>query len=74
VILAEIIMGVIYHSYQFSLFPFSIMLFRVGLNYNIALTISKKSCKNYSSFLLVYNSQSQKLGLKKLRVHYVQKY
>jgi hypothetical protein len=44
-ILAEIIMGVIYHSYQFSLFPFSIMLFRVGLNYNIALTISKNLVK-----------------------------
>jgi hypothetical protein len=39
--LAEIIMGGIYHSYHFSLFPFSIMLFKVGLNYNIALTISK---------------------------------
>jgi hypothetical protein len=36
---------VIYHSYQFSLFPFSIMLFRVGLNYNIALTISKNLVK-----------------------------
>jgi hypothetical protein len=45
-ILAEIIMGEIYHSYQFSLFPFSIMLFRVGLNYNIALTISKNLVKN----------------------------
>jgi hypothetical protein len=44
-ILAEIIMGVIYPSYQFSLFPFSIMLFRVGLNYNIALTISKNLVK-----------------------------
>jgi hypothetical protein len=40
-ILAEIIMGVIYPSYHISLFPFSIILFRVGLNYNIALTISK---------------------------------
>jgi hypothetical protein len=44
-ILAEIILGVIYHSYQFSLFPFSIMLFRVGLNYNVALTISKNLVK-----------------------------
>jgi hypothetical protein len=44
-ILVEIIMGEIYHSYQFSLFPFSIMLFRVGLNYNIALTISKNLVK-----------------------------
>jgi hypothetical protein len=42
-ILAEIIMGEIYHSYQFSLFPFSIMLFKVGLNYNIVLTIFKNS-------------------------------
>jgi hypothetical protein len=44
-ILAEIIMGVIYHSYQFSLFLFPIILFRVGLNYNIALTISKTLVK-----------------------------
>jgi hypothetical protein len=44
-ILAEIIRGEIYHSYQFSLFPFSIMLFKVGLNYNIALKISKNSVK-----------------------------
>jgi hypothetical protein len=44
-ILTEIIMGEIYHSYQFSLFPFSIMLFRVGLNYNTALTISKNLVK-----------------------------
>jgi hypothetical protein len=36
-ILAELIMGEIYYSYQFSLFPFSIMLLKVGLNYNIAL-------------------------------------
>jgi hypothetical protein len=36
-ILAEITMVEIYYSYQFSLFPFSIMLFKVGLNYNIAL-------------------------------------
>jgi hypothetical protein len=42
-ILAEIIMGEIYHSYQFSLFPFSIILFQVGLNYNIALKMSKNS-------------------------------
>jgi hypothetical protein len=40
-ILAEIIMGETYHSYQFSLFPFSIMPFKVGLNYNVALKISK---------------------------------
>jgi hypothetical protein len=44
-ILTEIIMGEIYHSYQFSIFPFFIMLFRVGLNYNIALTISKNLVK-----------------------------
>jgi hypothetical protein len=44
-IVAEIIMGVIYHSYQLSLFLFPIMLFRVGLNYNIALTISKNHLK-----------------------------
>jgi hypothetical protein len=37
IILAEIIMGEIYHSYQFSLFPFFIILFKLGLNYNIAL-------------------------------------
>jgi hypothetical protein len=43
--LAEIIMGEICHSYQFSLFPFSIMLFKVGLNYNIALKIFKNSVK-----------------------------
>jgi hypothetical protein len=42
-ILAELIMGEIYYSYQFLLSPFSIMLFKVGLNYNIALTISKHS-------------------------------
>jgi hypothetical protein len=36
-ILAEITMVKIYYSYQFSLFPFFIMLFKVGLNYNIAL-------------------------------------
>jgi hypothetical protein len=37
-ILAEFIEGEIYYySYQFSLFPFSIMLFKVDLNYNIAL-------------------------------------
>jgi hypothetical protein len=41
--LAEIIMGEIYHSYHFSLFPFSIMPFKVGLNYNLALYISKYS-------------------------------
>jgi hypothetical protein len=35
-ILVEI-MGEIHYSYQFSLFPFSIMPFKVGLNYNIAL-------------------------------------
>jgi hypothetical protein len=44
-ILAEIIMGEIYYSYQFSLFPFSIMLFKVGLNYNIAFKISNNSVK-----------------------------
>jgi hypothetical protein len=43
--LAEIIMGEIYHSYQLSLFPFSIIVFRVGLNYNIALKISINSVK-----------------------------
>jgi hypothetical protein len=44
-ILAEIIVGEIYHSYQFSLLPFSIMPSKVGLNYNIALKISKKFVK-----------------------------
>jgi hypothetical protein len=34
----------------------------------------QKFCKNYSSFSLVYNSLSQKLGLKKLRVLSVQNY
>jgi hypothetical protein len=34
-------MGKIYHFYYFSLFPFSIYAFRVGLNYNIASKISK---------------------------------
>jgi hypothetical protein len=43
--LAEFIMGEIYYSYQFSLFPFSIMLFKVGLNNNIALKISKNLVK-----------------------------
>jgi hypothetical protein len=33
-----------------------------------------KFCKNYSSFSLVYNSPSQKLGLQKLRVLSVQNY
>jgi hypothetical protein len=36
-ILSEITMVEIYYSYQFSLFPFSIMPFKVGLNYNVAL-------------------------------------
>jgi hypothetical protein len=41
--LAKFIMVEIYYSYQISLFPFSIMLFKVGLNYNIALYIFKNS-------------------------------
>jgi uncharacterized membrane protein YiaA len=41
VILAEFIGCEVYYSYQLSFFLFSIMLFNVGLNYNIALSISK---------------------------------
>jgi 3-methyladenine DNA glycosylase Tag len=55
-------------------FSFSTYVFRVGLNYNIALKISKKYAKNYSGFSLAHIIRSQKLRPKMRMVLSVQKY